>query len=52
MTKAVVSLRTEFRKAAELDKKDFAAIEHLLRRGRRQLESLSSVRVKNLTVAA
>jgi succinate dehydrogenase assembly factor 1 len=40
--------RAEFRKNAELDKKDFAAIEHLLRRGQRQLEIYESASIRNI----
>ncbi|KAI9884956.1 MAG: hypothetical protein M1823_003232, partial [Watsoniomyces obsoletus] len=34
--------RSEFHKAGQLDKRDFAAIEYLLRKGRKQLELFSS----------
>ncbi|KAI9850452.1 MAG: hypothetical protein M1838_005664 [Thelocarpon superellum] len=40
--------RTEFRKHIELDKKDFAAIEYLLRKGQRQLELYSSPGITNV----
>lgn len=40
--------REEFKKNADLDKKDFAAIEHLLRRGRRQLEIYESPSIRNI----
>jgi hypothetical protein len=38
----------EFRKNAGIDKKDFATIEHLLRRGQRQLEIYESDNVHNI----
>lgn len=41
--------RHEFRKAMNVDRKDFAAIEYLIRRGRRQLEHYSSPAVRNVT---
>ena len=40
--------RSEFDKAIKLDKKDFAAIEYLLRKGQRQLESYSDPGIKNI----
>jgi succinate dehydrogenase assembly factor 1 len=40
--------RTAFRNNAAMDKKDFAMIEHLLRRGHRQLEIYQSEDVINL----
>ncbi|KAI9854212.1 MAG: hypothetical protein M1824_000538 [Vezdaea acicularis] len=39
---------SEFRKNITLDKKDFAAIEYLLRKGRRQLEIYSAPGVRNI----
>ncbi|KAL2349690.1 hypothetical protein BJ546DRAFT_1017424 [Cryomyces antarcticus] len=38
----------EFRDHTALDKKDFAAIEYLLRRGERQLEMYRSPGIRNL----
>jgi succinate dehydrogenase assembly factor 1 len=38
----------EFRKNAGIDKKDFAAIEHLLRKGQKQLEIYESDNVRNI----
>jgi hypothetical protein len=40
--------RTEFRKNITLDKRDFAAIEYLLRKGQRQLEMYSSPGIKDI----
>ncbi|MCJ1305389.1 hypothetical protein MMC08_008203 [Hypocenomyce scalaris] len=40
--------RTEFKKNTALDKKDFSAIEYLLRKGQRQLEIYSSPGIKNV----
>jgi succinate dehydrogenase assembly factor 1 len=40
--------RTEFRKNITLDKRDFAAIEYLLRKGQRQLEIYSSPGIKDI----
>jgi succinate dehydrogenase assembly factor 1 len=40
--------RTEFRKSIGLDKKDFAAIEYLLRKGQRQLEMYSAPGIKDI----
>ncbi|MCJ1230526.1 hypothetical protein MMC12_007200 [Toensbergia leucococca] len=40
--------RIEFKKNFTLDKKDFAAIEYLLRKGHRQLEIYSSPGIKNI----
>ncbi|KAI9755131.1 MAG: hypothetical protein M4579_004397 [Chaenotheca gracillima] len=42
--------RTEFRKHTAVDKKDFAAIEYLLRKGQRQLEIYSSPGIRNIKV--
>ncbi|MCJ1399654.1 hypothetical protein MMC11_002856 [Xylographa trunciseda] len=42
--------RNEFKKHSLLDKKDFAAIEYLLRKGQRQLEIYSSPGIKNIMV--
>jgi succinate dehydrogenase assembly factor 1 len=40
--------RSEFRQHLSVDKKDFSAIEHLLRAGNRQLETLQSEGVRNI----
>lgn len=40
--------RAEFHKSIGLDKKDFAAIEYLLRKGQRQLEMYSSPGIKDI----
>jgi succinate dehydrogenase assembly factor 1 len=40
--------RDEFRKNLTVDKKDFAAIEYLLRKGQRQLEMYSSPGIRNI----
>ena len=40
--------RTEFERNIGLDKKDFAAIEYLLRNGQRQLEIYSSPGIRNI----
>jgi hypothetical protein len=40
--------RTEFQKSIGLDKKDFAAIEYLLRKGQRQLEMYSAPGIKDI----
>ena len=40
--------RTEFQRNVGLDKKDFAAIEYLLRKGQRQLEIYSSPDIRNI----
>jgi hypothetical protein len=40
--------RTEFQRHITLDKKDFGAIEYLLRKGRRQLEMYSSPGIKDI----
>lgn len=41
--------RTEFERNTALDKKDFAAIEYLLRKGQRQLEIYSSPGIRNIS---
>ena len=41
--------RTEFERNTGLDKKDFAAIEYLLRKGQRQLDIYSSPGIRNIT---
>ncbi|KOS22018.1 Succinate dehydrogenase assembly factor 1 -like protein [Escovopsis weberi] len=40
--------RTEFLKHQAIDKRDFAAVEFLLRKGRRQLEVYSSPGIKDI----
>lgn len=40
--------RTEFERNIGLDKKDFAAVEYLLRKGQRQLEIYSSPGITNI----
>lgn len=40
--------RTEFRKNLNVSKKDFAAVEYLLRKGHRQLEMYSSPGIRNI----
>ncbi len=40
--------RTEFEKNLKIDKRDFSAIEFLLRKGRRQLEMYASPGVKDI----
>ncbi|KAL2072822.1 hypothetical protein VTL71DRAFT_12165 [Oculimacula yallundae] len=40
--------RNEFEKAIALDKKDFSAIEYLLRKGQRQIEMYSSPGIKDI----
>ncbi|KAK3341107.1 complex 1 protein-domain-containing protein [Lasiosphaeria hispida] len=42
--------RNEFNRNIGIDKKDFAAIEFLLRKGRRQLETYASPGVKDIRV--
>ncbi len=44
-------IRSEFYKARHLDKRDFAAIEYLLRKGRRQLELFSSPAITDVSGA-
>ncbi|KAF1953898.1 hypothetical protein CC80DRAFT_494152 [Byssothecium circinans] len=41
--------RSEFRKHATINKKDFGTIEYLLRRGRRQLETYSEPGITNVS---
>lgn len=38
----------EFQKSIDIDKRDFAAIEFLLRKGRRQLETYSAPGIKDI----
>lgn len=45
---ADLSLRTEFEKNLAVEKRDFAAIEFLLRKGRRQLDSYSAPGIKDI----
>ncbi|CAK7568447.1 MAG: hypothetical protein SEPTF4163_006437 [Sporothrix epigloea] len=40
--------RSEFVRHRDLEKRDFGAIEFLLRKGRRQLEVMSSARIKDI----
>ena len=40
--------RSEFEKNITLDKKDFGAIEYLLRKGQRQMEIYSAPGIKNI----
>ena len=40
--------RSEFEKNINLDKKDFGAIEYLLRKGQRQMEIYSAPGIKNI----
>ncbi|TVY51998.1 Succinate dehydrogenase assembly factor 1, mitochondrial [Lachnellula cervina] len=40
--------RTEFDKSIGLDKKDFGAIEYLLRKGRRQVDMYSSPGIRDI----
>jgi succinate dehydrogenase assembly factor 1 len=40
--------RAEFEKGIGLDKKDFAAIEYLLRKGQRQLDMYSSPGIRDI----
>ena len=40
--------RSEFARHLSVDKRDFAAIEFLLRKGRRQLEAYSSPGIKDI----
>ena len=40
--------RTEFEKNMRIDKKDFAAVEFLVRKGRRQLDVYSSPGIKDI----
>jgi len=44
----VVFAREEFKRNAEIDKKDFGAIEHLLRKGQRQLEIYENPSIRNI----
>lgn len=41
-------IRSEFKEHVTLDKKDFAAIEYLLRKGQRHLEMYSSPGIRNI----
>ncbi|KAH9242709.1 hypothetical protein K456DRAFT_44490, partial [Colletotrichum gloeosporioides 23] len=40
--------RNEFDKFLTVDKRDFSVVEHLLRKGRRQLETYSSPSIKDV----
>lgn len=44
----LLSCRSEFQEHIKLDKKDFGAIEYLLRKGQRQLEIYSSPGIRNV----
>lgn len=44
----VMGFRSEFNKSVNIDKRDFAAIEFLLRKGRRQLEIYSAPGIKDI----
>lgn len=44
----LVLIRGQFRSNSVVNRKDFAAVELLLRRGHRQLETYSSAGVKNI----
>lgn len=44
----LIPRRSEFEKNIALDKKDFGAIEYLLRKGQRQLESYSASGITNI----
>ncbi|CCF47527.1 hypothetical protein CH063_04187 [Colletotrichum higginsianum] len=41
--------RTEFDRYITVDKRDFSVVEHLLRKGRRQLETYSSPSIKDVS---
>ncbi|WYZ34985.1 hypothetical protein EsH8_I_001261 [Colletotrichum jinshuiense] len=41
--------RTEFDRYIAVDKRDFSVVEHLLRKGRRQLETYSSPSIKDVS---
>lgn len=43
-------IRYEFHKSINFDKRDFAAIEFLLRKGRRQLDIYSSPDIKDIQI--
>jgi len=43
-----ISFRKEFEKNIKLDKKDFGAIEFLLRKGQRQMEMYASPGIRNI----
>ncbi|KAK1705568.1 hypothetical protein BDP67DRAFT_416176 [Colletotrichum lupini] len=40
---------TEFERYITVDKRDFSVVEHLLRKGRRQLETYSSPSIKDIS---
>ena len=49
LTRAWVTGRTEFRRhQMDVDRKDFAVIEHLLRSGRRKIDLYSLPGIKNI----
>ena len=41
--------RKEFKQHAQIDKKDFSAVEFLLRKGQRQLEIYAEPGIKNIS---
>lgn len=43
-----MSFREEFEKNIKLDKKDFGAIEFLLRKGQRQMEMYAATGIRNI----
>ena len=45
---AIPAARAEFEKNAKIDKRDFGAVEFLLRKGRRQLNMYASPGVKDI----
>jgi succinate dehydrogenase assembly factor 1 len=45
----LTKIRREFKEHQSVDKKDFGAIEHLLRMGTRKLELYSSPGIKNIS---
>lgn len=44
----LIVIRSEFNKNIQVDKRDFAAIEFLLRKGKRQLELYSAPGIKDI----
>ena len=44
----LILYRSEFEKNMTIDKKDFAAIEYLLRKGQRQVEIYSEPGIRNI----
>ncbi|KAJ5860593.1 Complex 1 LYR protein [Penicillium soppii] len=47
-TPAETGYRTEFQKHRSVNKKDFSAVEYLLRKGHRQLEMYASPGIRNI----